>query len=154
MNTIQNHSFTNFNGNAYHFNSRNNNEKILNSISFTATPNPQYFNKNKKSLFNTICSVLGIKSNSKNQLVKNIDEVLKDRAFVHREHSSFSSAVNDFIYGNYFHIKQGLVNGKPVYKGDGYYVIQHNNQEGIAVFEKLNSKGKLIDKIYIPESTL
>ncbi len=126
------------------------------NVSFSSRPISKEPVKNSFSFFSTILSKLKINRNKENkQLIKQIDNLLKDESYVKDEYSSFSSPeVKKFIFSKDGFVKNGILpNIGCVYKADNHYVIQ-TWQDGIATFKKLDKKGNLIGKMELPARAL
>ena len=126
------------------------------NVSFSSRPNLKEPVKNSFSFFSAILSKLGLNRNKENkQLIKQIDDLLKDRSYVKSEYSSFSSPeVNKFIFSKDGFVKNDVLpNVGVVYKADNHYIIQ-TWKDDIASFKKLDKKGNLIGKIEIPRRAL
>lgn len=149
MNTIQNYGMVNYNKNKFV-----NYKFKQNNIAFTSNPIAKVSTPNKKNIFEKFLSFIGIREKFNKQLINHMEEILKDKGFVNRKHSSFRATANDFIYGQATFMQQGLLGKNPIYKADRYYIIQSFDNEGIAIFKKFNRKGKLVDTIQLTGNAL
>ena len=121
------------------------------NVQFSEKTISQGVEKNNSSFFSKILSKLNINRNKENkQLIKQIDDQLKDEGYVNELHTSFSPKVGKFIFGNDTYMKQAILPKVGiVYKTDNHYVVQ-TWKDDMAVFKKLDKKGNLIDTIYVP----
>lgn len=125
-----------------------------NNIAFTSNPIVKTSTYKKKNILQKFLSFFGIKTSLNRQLVKQMEEILRDGSFVNRKHSSFRATANDFIFGNDSFMQCGMLNGCPIYKADGYYVIQSFDKHGVTTFNKFSRKGELVDAIQLTSNTL
>ena len=155
MNSISSYGVMNSTKNCNYFKQNCDKKFSYYNVSFSAKPISNGLEK-KRFSFSTIMSKLGINKNKQNkQLVKQIENLLKDKSYVKSEHSSFfNPEVNKFIFGNDNFMKEGILpNIGCVYKADNHYIIQ-TWQDNIATFKKLDKKGRLIDTINVFRKSL
>ena len=126
-----------------------NNKGISNhNVSFTAKPVTAALQKNNKNMFSVILNILGIKPNPNKQLVKEIENAVKNKRQTPRFACTFSDDILQFICGETPYFKEALVNNMPVYKANNTYVVQQF-KDGLAEFSKFDKKGNLIGKYNI-----